>query len=106
MGSLLNTSFRESDMGSLLNTSFRCNDRILASGFGRIADQNWTGGTTDVDRFQYGYDRNGNRLYEENLLDSSKSELYGPYDNLNRLTTFARDKKGVILTFDRYRHFD
>ena len=29
-----------------------------------------------TDRFQYGYDRNGNRLYRENLVNASFSELY------------------------------
>lgn len=61
--------------------------------FGRIVDQRWTDGTADVDRFTYGYDRSGNRLYKENSLDSSKSELYHDgtgYDHLNRLTAFAR----------------
>ncbi len=46
-----------------------------------------------ADRFGYGHDRNGNRLYEENLLDSSKSELYHDgtgYDKLDRLISFAR----------------
>jgi hypothetical protein len=30
---------------------------------GRIIDQRYRNGSTDVDRFQYGYDRNSNRLY-------------------------------------------
>ncbi len=64
--------------------------------FGRIADQRWVDSSStwvDLDRFQYGHDRNGNRLYEENLLDPSKSELYhdgGGYDKLDRLTSFSR----------------
>ncbi len=73
--------------------------------FGRIIDQRW-GGMRNVivgeveewqwvnlDRFAYGHDRNGNRLYEENLLDTGKSELYhagGGYDALNRLGEFSR----------------
>jgi RHS repeat-associated protein len=58
--------------------------------FGRVVDQRWTtsGGTTK-DRFQYGYDRDSNRLYKENLVDSTKSELYG-YDGLNQIVSFDR----------------
>jgi hypothetical protein len=55
-----------------------------------VVDQRWTtsGGTTK-DRWNYGYDRNSNPLYKENLVDSSRSELYS-YDGLNQLTTFGR----------------
>jgi RHS repeat-associated protein len=57
--------------------------------FGRIVNQLWTDGTTTTDHFQYGYDRNSNRLYRENVLEAAFSELYG-YDDLNQLTNFAR----------------
>lgn len=66
--------------------------------FGRIIDQRWLDPATGTatDRFQYGYDRNGNRLYRENLLDSAMDELYhasgsgNGYDSLNQLTGFVR----------------
>ena len=68
--------------------------------FGRVDDQNWVNLSTGVstDRFQYGYDADGNVLYKNNLVNSSFSELYhangvatnSSYDNLNRLTNFAR----------------
>jgi RHS repeat-associated protein len=66
--------------------------------FGRVVDQRWivTATGTATDRFQYGYDRNGNRLYRNNLVNSSFGELYhanGPsngYDQLNQLTAFSR----------------
>jgi len=66
--------------------------------FGRVVDQRWLDPSsgTATDRFQYGYDRNGNRLYRENLLDSAMDELYhvsgagNGYDALNQLTGFAR----------------
>jgi RHS repeat-associated protein len=58
--------------------------------FGRIVDQRWTtSGASAKERTQYGYDRNSNRLWRENLLDTSRSELY-TYDGLNQLTTFDR----------------
>jgi RHS repeat-associated protein len=70
---------------------------------GRIADVNWlnTGTSTSTDHFQYGYDRNGNVLYKNNLVNSAFSELYhanssttgddnSAYDPLNRLTGFSR----------------
>jgi RHS repeat-associated protein len=72
--------------------------------FGRIVDQRWrktTGTPADLDRFKYGYDRGGNRLYKENTLSAANSELYhaggstGGYDKLNRLTAF---KRGTLNT--------
>jgi YD repeat-containing protein len=67
--------------------------------FGRIVDQRWLKTSTPTgtnDRFQYGYDRDGNRLYRDNLVNDSFDELYhanGPsagYDRLNQLTDFRR----------------
>ena|GEM_PF-2414997 len=66
--------------------------------FGRVVDQNWynTSTHTSTDRFQYGYDRNGNVLYKNNLVDSLFSELYhasgagNGYDPLNQLAGFVR----------------
>ncbi|OAI54994.1 hypothetical protein AYO44_13800 [Planctomycetaceae bacterium SCGC AG-212-F19] len=49
-----------------------------------------------LDRFQYGYDRDGNPLYRSDLLNHSFDELYhangasNGYDTLNRLTDFRR----------------
>lgn len=71
--------------------------------FGRVDDQwylNTSTGVT-VDRLQYGYDRDGNVLYSDNLVNASFSELYhansatsgddnSAYDQLNRLTSFTR----------------
>jgi len=57
--------------------------------FGRVVDQNWTGPSSAIDRFQYGYDADGNVLYKSNLLDPNFSELY-TYDQLNRLKSFQR----------------
>jgi len=40
--------------------------------FGRITDQRWqnsiTGTPTDIDRYQYGYDRDSNRLWKANVV--------------------------------------
>jgi hypothetical protein len=66
--------------------------------FGRVVDQRWivTSGGSHTDRFQYAYDRDSNRLYKNNLVASSQSELYhangssAGYDSLNRLTDFER----------------
>jgi RHS repeat-associated protein len=66
--------------------------------FGRVVDQRWlqTSSGTATDRFQYGYDRNGNALYRQNLVNTAFGELYHAngatqgYDNLNQLTGFAR----------------
>jgi RHS repeat-associated protein len=66
--------------------------------FGRVVDQRWlvTSTGTATDRFQYGYDRDGNVLFKSNLVNTAFSELYhangagNGYDNLNRLVAFAR----------------
>jgi RHS repeat-associated protein len=66
--------------------------------FGRVVDQRWILTSTGVatDRFQYGYDRDNNRLYRNNLVNTAFGELYHAsgagygYDNLNQLTGFAR----------------
>src|SRR5262249_31433953 len=59
--------------------------------FGRVVDQRWikTSDGSHTDRFKYGYDRDGNRLFRENLVDATFSELY-QYDSLNQLTSFQR----------------
>jgi hypothetical protein len=64
--------------------------------FGRVVDQNWTNGTTSTDRFQYGFDRNSNRLYRNNTVNTNFGELYhtsgagNSFDGLNRQSGFAR----------------
>jgi RHS repeat-associated protein len=56
--------------------------------FGRIVDQRWINGSNvDVDRFKYGYDRNSNVLYKENIVNSGLSEVY-TYDDLNQLASY------------------
>src|SRR5262245_42170766 len=68
--------------------------------FGRIVDQKWQVNTTPTptitDEFKYGYDRDSNRLYRDNLVNSAFGELYhangasNGYDSLNQLSAFAR----------------
>jgi hypothetical protein len=66
--------------------------------FGRVRDQRWrkTAGGTHPDRFGYYFDRNGNRLYRDNLVNGAFDELYhanggsAGYDGLNQLTEFRR----------------
>lgn len=71
--------------------------------FGRVIDQNYVNTSTGVstDRFQFAYDRDSNALYENNLLNSSFSELFHAnstvsnddstaYDGLNRIVSFER----------------
>jgi RHS repeat-associated protein len=83
--------------------------------FGRVIDQRWVDSYepswVDVDRYAYGYDRDGNRLYEENLLSAAHSELYHDgtgYDGLGRVTSFERGtlntaKDGLTGTADPYQ---
>ena len=70
--------------------------------FGREAEIKYVNGSSvTTDDFAYGFDRNGNVLYENNLLNSANSELYHAnstitgdnntaYDPLNRLGAFER----------------
>jgi RHS repeat-associated protein len=57
--------------------------------FGRVVDQKWVHGATVLDRYGYGYDRNSNRLYRENVLAADRSEVYD-YDMLDRLAGMDR----------------
>ncbi len=81
--------------------------------FGRVVDQNWQGSSGSTDHFQYGYDYDGNRLYQANLVTEGLQmplpfdELYhtsgtvdayniagqltaAGYDVLNQMTSFSR----------------
>jgi RHS repeat-associated protein len=68
--------------------------------FGRVIDQNWvnTGTGASTDRSQYAYDRSGDVLSSNNLVNPAESTLYqangasanSAYDPLGRLTAFAR----------------
>jgi RHS repeat-associated protein len=66
--------------------------------FGRVVDQRWlyTPTGTATDRFQYGYDRDGNALWRNNVVNTAFGELYhasgasNGYDGLNQLTAFER----------------
>jgi hypothetical protein len=45
--------------------------------FGRVIDQVWRNSSGSViDRYQYGYDRSGNRMSKNNLVDSALSEVW------------------------------
>jgi len=58
--------------------------------FGRVVDQRWiTDGDSDVDRYQYSYDRNSNRLTRSNVLDGNFDEVY-TYDDLNQIAEYKR----------------
>jgi RHS repeat-associated protein len=79
--------------------------------FGRVVDQRWTtSGGTAADRRQYGYDRDSNRLYANNLVSTSNSELY-TYDGLNQLSSFQRGtlngtKTGLTGSASRSQSWD
>ncbi len=81
--------------------------------FGRVVDQRWraTGLVpVDLDRFQYGYDRDSNRLWRDNLVNSAFGELYS-YDNLNQITSFDRgtlnaNKNGITGSPQRQQGWD
>ncbi len=67
--------------------------------FGRIVDQNWDKSGTPVDRYQYAYDRNGNRTSRTNAVNSAFNEVY-TYDNLNQIIAFNRNSGARTLAWD------
>ena len=67
--------------------------------FGRIADQRWRSGGTDVDRNTYTYDRDSNRLTKTNVLNSAMNEVY-TYDGLNQVASFDRGSGTRTQGFD------
>lgn len=60
--------------------------------FGRVVDQRWTNGTSDLDRFVHTYDRDSNRLTRDVLATSGPTTLDEAYtyDNLDRLSKVNR----------------
>ncbi len=58
--------------------------------FGRVVDQRWINSSgTNIDRYQYAYDRDSNVVTKTNSLDSNFSESYS-YSGLSQLTAVAR----------------
>src|SRR5262245_32086466 len=65
--------------------------------FGRIKDSYWRdyGGSADVDRIKYGYDRNGNRTWRENPVATANSAYFDEkyfHDLLDRLKHMDRGR--------------
>jgi YD repeat-containing protein len=59
--------------------------------FGRVVDQRWINANgTDVDLYQYAYNRGGNITSKTNTLHTAFNEAY-TYDGLNRLTVTDRN---------------
>lgn len=60
--------------------------------FGRVYDQRWlvTSSGTALERIQYGFDRNNNRTFRDNLVATSGQDEYYTYDNLNQLAVLKR----------------
>jgi len=80
--------------------------------FGRVVDQRWikTSGPTTTDRFQYGYDRDSNRTYRDNLVNTAFGEVYTT-DGLNQVASFQRgtlngNKDGITGTVARSQSWD
>jgi RHS repeat-associated protein len=68
--------------------------------FGRTVDMPWRNNVgTVLDRFQYGYDAAGNRLWKKNLAATSggQDEFYG-YDRLYQVTASARGNLNLNRT--------
>jgi len=72
--------------------------------------QRWRTSSAALDRRQYGYDRDSNRLYAENIVDSTRSELYA-YDDFNQIASFDRGtlnggKNGLTGAASRSQDWD
>jgi hypothetical protein len=81
------------------------NEGITLDDFGNIGDLNWSDSSAvSTDHFGFGYDVNGNVLYKRNYVNDADSELYHAngttpgYDDLNRLTAFARGTLSASVT--------
>jgi RHS repeat-associated protein len=58
--------------------------------FGRVKNHRWKNSSgTVIAGWSHDYDRLGNKDYQEDLWDSTESELYG-YDDVYRVTSFKR----------------
>jgi RHS repeat-associated protein len=58
--------------------------------FGRVAEEKYTNSSgTAIDDISYGYDNDGNVLYEQNNVLPGQSQLF-TYDGLNRLTGYSQ----------------
>ena len=58
------------------------------------------GSGTDVDRFKYGYDRNGNRTYRENVVATSYGTYFDEvyqYDAIDRLIAGSFRRTPLVL---------
>ena len=64
--------------------------------FGRIIDQHrrhYGSSPADLDRYQYGYDRNSNRLWKQNMVAVTGFDEQYAVDNLNLLRDVKREVK-------------
>src|SRR5262249_9555497 len=59
--------------------------------FGRVVDQKWVNPTTSTttSEYQYGYDRDSNRLWQLDNVNNAFSDLYA-YSGENQLTSYQR----------------
>ncbi len=75
--------------------------------FGRVVNQLWVQNGGATDSFQYGYDRDGNRVYRDNLLKPTFGEIYhaagvvDSYDGQGNLATLGYDPLNEIAQFNR-----
>ena len=68
-----------------------------------MIDQNWVNTTnaSHPERFQYGHDRDGNLLYQANLVNTSQSELYRANSAARSDSNSADDPLGSLAAFSR-----
>jgi hypothetical protein len=104
------TRYRSSGLGGIIHLTYVSPTGAPGEGgdwyagldrFGRVVDQWWIRPTADrggitLDRHKYGYDRGGDVLYRQDVVNAAFSELYHAngaaqgYDLLGQLTAFRR----------------
>jgi hypothetical protein len=91
------TYLKQSGDASLIGDRNPGDDYYGLDPFGRVQDQRWRKGTSDLERVQYGYDRASNRVWRQNLVGTTGQNEFYAYDGLYQIKSLAR---GTNFTVD------
>ena len=89
LGSFVQSNAPEPNLTWTLISGSGANPYTGLDRFGRVIDCRWTNASGDVERLQYGYNRDSSRQWRKENLTTLNDELY-TYDNLQRLITMQR----------------
>ena len=99
-GQVITKTYSEPGIAKSLALGSGSNPYSALDRFGRLIEQKWTKGSSNLVHFEYDYDRVSNRLNERNKVTKSGSSnpavdsLFG-YDELNRMTSFKTGQLNV-----------